>query len=234
MQIILYFFVFKFMLNNFHLYYINIINFTYHICQSYNKVYQLIDGWPALLLKTSYGLNRAHAIGAIDMAVWDVVAKIEGKPLYQLLGERYNNGAYDDKIYTYGAGGYYYEENHLERLKDELKSYLDMGFRDVKIKIAGADLKTDLKRIEAALSVLGGDGSRLMVDANGRYDLKDALECALAIKKYGIKWYEEPLDPLDYSSHLAVLLTASPFRTDMWLFPICRVSALKPRQTCGL
>ncbi|MGL5437223.1 MAG: enolase C-terminal domain-like protein [Lachnospiraceae bacterium] len=148
--------------------------------------------------------DRAHAVGAIDMAVWDTIAKIEEKPLYQVLGERYNNNIWDQDVYTYGAGGYYYESDSSKRIKDELQSYINMGFRDVKMKIGGADLKTDLERIEAALTVVNGDGSRLMVDANGRYDLKEALECALAIKGYELKWYEEPLDPLDFSSHAAV------------------------------
>lgn len=148
--------------------------------------------------------DRAHAIGAIDMAVWDTISKVENKPLYQLLAENYNNGIWDETVYTYGAGGYYYEEDGTARLKEELKSYINLGFKDVKMKIGGADLKTDLQRIEAALSVLDGDGNRLMVDANGRYDLKDALDCALAIKGYNLKWYEEPLDPQDYSSHAAI------------------------------
>lgn len=148
--------------------------------------------------------DRAHAIGAIDMAIWDAVAKIEEKPLYKVLAERFNNGKYDEKVYTYGAGGYYYEGNNMERLKDELKSYLDLGFKEVKMKIAGADLASDLKRIEAALTVVDGNGSRLMVDANGRYDVKEALECAIAIKDYGLKWYEEPLDPLDFASHAII------------------------------
>ena len=148
--------------------------------------------------------DRAHAVGAIDMAVWDAVAKVEEKPLYKLLAERYTGGQYDGKVYTYAAGGYYYDSDSTDRLKDELKSYLELGFRDVKMKIGGASLAVDCKRIEAALSVLGNDGSRLMVDANGRHDLKQALDCALAIKDYGLKWYEEPLDPLDYSSHAAI------------------------------
>ena len=148
--------------------------------------------------------DRAHAVGAIDMAVWDAAAKIEGKPLFRLLAERYRGGKCDERIYTYGAGGYYYENDNTGRLQDELKSYLDLGFRDVKMKIGGADLKTDCKRIEAALAVLGNDGSRLMVDANGRYDMKQALDCALAIREYGLKWFEEPLDPQDFSSHAAI------------------------------
>ncbi len=148
--------------------------------------------------------DRAHAIGALDMAVWDTVAKIEGKPLYVLLGERYNGGKYDKKIYTYGAGGYYYAEDGDNRLHDELQSYIDMGFRDVKMKIGGADLKTDMHRIEVALKVVDNDGSRLMVDANGRMDVEEALAYAHAMAPYGLRWYEEPVDPLDYEG-LAVI-----------------------------
>lgn len=148
--------------------------------------------------------DRAHAIGAIDMAVWDIVAKVEDKPLYVLLGERYNNGQYDKKIYTYGAGGYYYSEDGDARLYDELKSYIDLGFHDVKIKIGGADLKTDMHRIETALKVVGNDGSRLMVDANGRFGLEQALNYGHAMLQYGLRWYEEPVDPLDYGSLAAL------------------------------
>ncbi len=145
--------------------------------------------------------DRAHAVGAIDMAVWDAVAKIEQKPLYKLLAERYNHDNYEKKVYTYGAGGYYYESDNMNQLKDELKSYLDKGFTDVKMKIGGADLNIDLRRIETALEVVNGCGSRLMVDANGRFDLKEALDYGFAIKDFELKWYEEPLDPLDFASH---------------------------------
>ena len=138
------------------------------------------------------------------MAVWDTVSKIEGKPLYLLLAERYNNGVYDKRIYTYGAGGYYYAEDSDNRLTDELKSYLDLGFRDVKMKIGGADIRTDMHRIETALKLLNNDGSRLMVDANGRQDIYGALEYAKEMRQYGLRWYEEPVDPLNYSD-LAIL-----------------------------
>ena len=148
--------------------------------------------------------DRAHAIGAVDMAVWDAVSKIEEKPLYLLLAERYNNGAYDKKIYTYGAGGYYYDEDSDKRLTTELQSYLDMGFRDVKMKIGGADIRTDMHRIETALKLLGWDGSRLMVDANGKQDISGALEYAKEMRQFGLRWYEEPVDPLDYAD-LAIL-----------------------------
>jgi L-alanine-DL-glutamate epimerase-like enolase superfamily enzyme len=145
--------------------------------------------------------DRAHAIGAIDMAVWDVVAKIEEKPLCKVLADAYGNGICDEKVNTYAAGGYYYENNGLEKLKDELHTYLDMGFRDIKIKIGGAPIAEDIKRLEAALSLVNDDGRRLMVDANGKFGLRQALDFAFAIKQLKLKWYEEPLDPLDYEGH---------------------------------
>jgi len=147
--------------------------------------------------------DRAHAVGAIDMAVWDVVSKIEGLPLWKLLADRYNDGKYDDKVYTYAAGGYYYPNNNIEMLKDEMKSYLDRGFTDVKMKIGGAPLKEDLKRLEAVISVVG-DASRVAVDANGRFNMEQALEYAKALSKYNIKWYEEPVDPLEFRLYAIV------------------------------
>src|SRR5690242_18372303 len=114
--------------------------------------------------------ERSVAVGTIDMALWDAVAKIEEKPLYRVLSERYRGGELEDKIWVYAAGGYYSPGKGIEGLQDELKSYLEMGYRTVKMKIGGAPLAEDLKRIEAALAVVDGDGQRLCVDANGRFD----------------------------------------------------------------
>lgn len=141
--------------------------------------------------------ERTVAVGVIDMAVWDAVAKIEGKPLYELLAERYGNGQVDEKVYIYAAGGYYFPDKGLKELQDEMKGYLDLGYRDVKMKVGGASLKEDLKRIEAVLEILPA-GSGLMVDANGRFDLDYAIEFGEKIKDYELIWYEEAGDPLDY------------------------------------
>ena len=65
--------------------------------------------------------ERAVAVGVLDMAVWDAVAKIEGKPLYRLLGERYRGGTVDDKVFVYAAGGYYYPGKNVKALQDERK-----------------------------------------------------------------------------------------------------------------
>jgi L-alanine-DL-glutamate epimerase-like enolase superfamily enzyme len=141
--------------------------------------------------------ERSVAIGTIDMAVWDAVAKIEGKPLFQLLAERYGNGQPERKVFVYAAGGYYYPGQDHGRLKDEMRSYLDRGYTVVKKKIGGASLDEDLRRIDSILSVLG-DGQKLAVDANGRFDLDTAIQYAKALSQYDLFWYEEAGDPLDY------------------------------------
>jgi L-alanine-DL-glutamate epimerase-like enolase superfamily enzyme len=142
--------------------------------------------------------ERSVAVGVIDMAVWDAVAKIAGQPLYHLLADRYRGGEVDEKVWVYAAGGYYQPGKDLAALQDEMRSYLDMGYHTVKMKIGGAPLAEDLERIEAVLAVVDGDGSRLAVDANGRFDLEMAAAYAKALVPYNLRWYEEAGDPLDY------------------------------------
>jgi L-alanine-DL-glutamate epimerase-like enolase superfamily enzyme len=142
--------------------------------------------------------ERSVAVGTIDMAIWDAVAKIEAKPLYQLLAERYGNGKPNRKVFVYAAGGYYWPGQGLEGLEREMRSYLDRGYSVVKKKIGGASLAEDRKRIEAVLRLLG-PGQKLAVDANGRFDLQTAIEYAKALSEYDLFWYEEAGDPLDYA-----------------------------------
>jgi len=144
--------------------------------------------------------ERSVAVGVIDMAVWDAVAKIEEKPLYRLLADRYNDGTAANRVFVYAAGGYYYPGKGTRELRDEMSRYLDAGYRVVKIKIGGAALADDLERIEEVLSLVGS-GDRLAVDANGRFDLDAAVEYGEALGPYGLRWYEEPGDPLDYQLH---------------------------------
>jgi len=141
--------------------------------------------------------ERSVAIGTIDMAVWDAVAKIAGKPLWQLLAERHGDGKPNPRVFVYAAGGYYYPGKDDTQLIAEMRSYLDRGYTVVKMKIGGASLDEDRRRIEAVLGILG-PGQRLAVDANGRFDLDTAIAYAKALSKYGLFWYEEPGDPLDF------------------------------------
>ncbi|MDC1091048.1 mandelate racemase/muconate lactonizing enzyme family protein [Candidatus Pelagibacter ubique] len=141
--------------------------------------------------------ERSTAVGTIDMAVWDIVSKIEQVPLYEYLAKKYGNGEFTNKIFVYAAGGYYYPGKDIPLLIDEMKGYLDLGFTTVKMKIGGAPLKDDLKRIESVLKLVG-DGKNLCVDANGRFDIETAIEYGQAMEPYNLKWYEEAGDPLDY------------------------------------
>jgi L-alanine-DL-glutamate epimerase-like enolase superfamily enzyme len=141
--------------------------------------------------------ERSVAVGVLDMAVWDAVAKIAGVPLYRLLADRFRGGEADPKVFVYAAGGYYYPEKGLPGLQQEMQSYLDMGYSVVKIKIGGAPLAEDLTRVEAVLKLVK-TGDQLAVDANGRFDLKTAIAYAQALEPYHLRWYEEAGDPLDY------------------------------------
>ncbi|MGM8851779.1 mandelate racemase/muconate lactonizing enzyme family protein [Salinicola halophyticus] len=156
--------------------------------------------WKALMTNEKPGGHgeRSVAVGTIDMAIWDAVAKIEGKPLYRLLAERYRDGQADDKVWVYAAGGYYYPGKDHSKLQEEMRGYLDRGYSVVKMKIGAAPLDEDLRRIDAVLKVVG-DGSRLAVDANGRFDQATAIAYAEALKPYNLFWYEEAGDPLDYA-----------------------------------
>lgn len=147
--------------------------------------------------------DRSVAIGVMDMALWDLAAKEADMPLARLLAERYATGtsseaqAPDDSVAVYAAGGYYYPNRDLEALSDELRGYLDLGYTQVKIKIGGATLDSDKRRIEEALAVVG-DGSHLAVDANGRFGMDTSLQWGAGLAEYRLRWYEEPGDPLDY------------------------------------
>ena len=155
--------------------------------------------WDVLMRNEKPGGHgeRSVAVGVLDMAVWDSVAKIAGVPLYRLLADRYRGGAVDARVFVYAAGGYYYPGKDLTALQNEMSGYLDLGYSVVKMKIGGAPLPDDLRRIEAVLKILKTP-DQLAVDANGRFDLNTAIAYADALAPYGLRWYEEAGDPLDY------------------------------------
>ncbi|WP_114973573.1 mandelate racemase/muconate lactonizing enzyme family protein [Rhodoferax ferrireducens] len=141
--------------------------------------------------------ERSVAVGTIDMAVWDAVAKIEQKPLYELLAQRYGNGTANPRVFVYAAGGYYHPGKGLDGLRREMTSYLERGYSVVKMKIGGASIADDMERIESVLQLLQ-PGQQLAVDANGRFDLQTAIDYGKALSAYPLFWYEEAGDPLDY------------------------------------
>jgi L-alanine-DL-glutamate epimerase-like enolase superfamily enzyme len=140
--------------------------------------------------------ERSVAVGAIDMAIWDLVAKVEGRPLHRVVAERYRDGTPDERVFVYAAGGYYAPGKDRAALAEEMRGYLDQGYTTVKLKIGGASLDEDLRRIEAVAELIPTE--RIAVDANGRFDTATALAYAQALAPYQLRWFEEPGDPLDF------------------------------------
>ncbi len=144
--------------------------------------------------------ERAGALGLLDMAIWDIVAKLERKPLWRVLAERHGDPAADGRTWVYASGGHYRDGDDLAQLEAELRGHRDAGFTCSKIKVGGADLASDVARIEAALVIVGG-GANLAVDANAALDPARAETYLDRLAPYGLAWVEEPGPPLDFALH---------------------------------
>src|ERR1700744_297157 len=142
--------------------------------------------------------ERSVGIGTIEVAVWDAVAKIAQKPLHRLLAERYNNGKIAEKVFCYVGGGWYAPGKTTKDLQDEMRGHLDAGYAMVKMKVGGMPLDDDLARVEAVKSILP-PSSELAVDANSKFFRNDALAYARGLQPFGLRWFEEPCDPLDFA-----------------------------------
>jgi D(-)-tartrate dehydratase len=142
--------------------------------------------------------ERSIAIGTIEVAVWDAVAKIAEKPLHRLLADRYSGGRVPEKVFCYVGGGWYRPGQTTADLQDEMRGHLDAGYTMVKMKVGGMPLTDDLARVEAVKSILS-PGSELAVDANSKFFRDDALAYARGLQPFGLRWFEEPCDPLDFA-----------------------------------
>lgn len=160
--------------------------------------------WKTLMTNEKPGGHgeRSVAVGTIDMAVWDAVAKIAEKPLFRLLADMKGREA-NPRVFVYAAGGYYYPGKDDDALRAEMRGYIDRGYNVVKMKIGGESLAIDRRRIESVLQEIEGD-AQLAVDANGRFDTLTAIEYAKALRDYPLFWYEEAGDPLDYKLQAAL------------------------------
>ena len=142
--------------------------------------------------------ERSIAIGTIEVAVWDAIAKIAGKPLHRLLADRYNAGRIATKVFCYVGGGWYAPGQTVKDLQDEMRRHLDAGYTMVKMKVGGLPLAEDLHRVEAVKAILPGN-AQLAVDANSKFDRDQALAYAKALAPFQLRWFEEPCDPLDFA-----------------------------------
>jgi L-alanine-DL-glutamate epimerase-like enolase superfamily enzyme len=126
------------------------------------------------------------ALAGIDIAMWDLKGKILSLPVWRLLGGTRR------EVFAYATGGYYEEGGPGESLHDEMASYVEAGFKAVKIKVGMVSIEEDTKRVREARGGLGAE-CLLMLDANCAYDLETATRAIHAFEPYNIFWFEEPL-----------------------------------------
>jgi len=154
--------------------------------------------------------ERCVAVGTLDMAVWDLAAKIANLPLHRFLSAHTGRtAAADDHVKVYAAGGYVYPHDDIARLGDEVRAFVDQGYAHVKIKIGSKPVAEDMKRIEAVLRLLP-DAAHLAVDAIYAYDRERSLEAASALQPLGLWWFEDICDPLDFETLAATARAYDP------------------------
>jgi L-alanine-DL-glutamate epimerase-like enolase superfamily enzyme len=165
--------------------------------------------WHAMWVPKLVGRRglTTRAISAIDIALWDLRAKVAGLPLYKLLG------GYRDRVPVYIAGGYYEEGKGLAELAAEMAANVAMGARAVKMKVGALSIVEDAERVRVAREAVG-PAVKLMVDANCAYRAFEAIQLARRIEDFDVYWFEEPVAPDDYEGHRRVAAaTAIPVAT---------------------
>ncbi|MFX0538189.1 mandelate racemase/muconate lactonizing enzyme family protein [Ornithinimicrobium sp. Y1847] len=144
-----------------------------------------------------------RALSAIDIALWDANARSVGLPLWKLLG------GHAQTVPAYASGGYYFEGKDASGLADEMESYVQAGFRAVKMKVGRGDLRSEEARIAAVRERVGPD-VLVMLDANNAWaDVVTAQRMMAMFEKYDPYWIEEPFSPDDKRSHAALAARTS-------------------------
>lgn len=140
-----------------------------------------------------YGIS-AVALSAVEMALWDLRAQVEGVPLWSLLGGSSN------RVPVYASGGLYGPTKTPDDLGAELRSYVDAGHTRVKLKVGGASHQEDVARVSAARQAVGPNTS-LLVDAHYTLSEAEALRFAEAVAPFDVGWLEAPILPDDWKGH---------------------------------
>jgi len=155
--------------------------------------------WQRMWWKLHYGGrggSAAFAISAVDTALWDLKARVRGEPLWRLLGGN------DPRVPCY-AGGIDLKFP-LERLLAQTQANLDRGFRAIKMKVGRPRLSEDVERVRAMREMLGADFP-LMVDANMRWSVDEAVRAARNLQPLNVFWLEEPTVPDDVEGHARIV-----------------------------
>ena len=147
--------------------------------------------WRRLLFVGRGGL-ASFAIAAVDVALWDLRGRREGKPLYALIG------AEPRDLPAYGSGVDL--PKPLDELLAQTEGFMERGFPGVKVKIGRPDPAEDEERVGAVRRLIGDDVD-LMIDANMTWDADEALERGRRLERFGLYWFEEPTIPEDVPGH---------------------------------
>ena len=132
------------------------------------------------------------AMGAVDIAIWDIIGKALNRPVCEVLG------VFSDRIRVYAAGGYYEEGKGVRELVKEMEGYVSEGFRAVKMKIGGESMEVDTERVRAVREAIGPHVD-LMIDANNRWTAPEAIRFGQMVEKYNPFWFEEPVEADDFA-----------------------------------
>jgi L-alanine-DL-glutamate epimerase-like enolase superfamily enzyme len=175
--------------------------------------FQIERLWAAQRRKMGESRSRSYAMYAmsgIDIALWDLLGKSVGMPIYRLLG------GFTDKIMAYATSGFYAIGKGIPELKDEYRNYLAKGFRMMKMKVGrqGSDLwpesklacvtlREDVERVAAVREVIGSERT-LMVDANCAWNPATAIKMGREFEKYNVSFLEEPVSPTDVAGSALV------------------------------
>ena len=154
--------------------------------------------WKAMWERTHYvgrGGPASFAISAVDIALWDLKAKALREPLWRLLGGN------QPKVTTYASG---IDLNlSLSDLEAQTEQNIRRGFRAIKMKVGRSRLSDDLERVRAVRQILGPDNP-LMVDANMKWGVDEAIRASRALAEHDVYWMEEPTVPRDVMGHVRI------------------------------
>jgi len=148
-----------------------------------------------------YGLKGAviGAIGAVDIALWDLLGKSLGRPVHALLG-----GAFRERVQAYATGFYRVRgRGEGRRLAEEAQRHLAAGFRAMKVKL-GFGVDDDLAVMREVRAALAGEPVTLMIDTNHAYGVADAIRLGRALEDCALRWYEEPVAQEDLAGYREV------------------------------
>ncbi len=150
--------------------------------------------WNGLEYHGVTGLTQ-FAMGAADIAIWDILGKAAGLPVYRMLG------AYRDRMPVYSMCGWYYDnDDSLSEYRKQIETALEQGYMAIKIKTGRYSLADDERRLRMALD-LAGPARKVMLDANQALNRNEALRRGRLYQQMGAFWYEEPLPPHDMEGY---------------------------------